>query len=124
MTLADELKNIRRLRGSSLRDVEKATGISNAYLSQLERGRATNPSPKKLAKLADYYDVGYESLLAAAGYLGRSLPNKKTELVAKRQPHPRSTTPLQQVILNAKLDTDDQKLVADYIAFLQSRRRK
>jgi transcriptional regulator with XRE-family HTH domain len=43
--LAEELKTIRIMRKLSLRVVEKKTGISNAYLSQLERGEAENPAP-------------------------------------------------------------------------------
>ena len=39
--LADKLAQIRKLKGVSLRQVEAATDISNAYLSQLENGSAT-----------------------------------------------------------------------------------
>ncbi len=53
----------------SLRSVSDATGISNAYLSQLENGAATNPSPDKLHALAEYYGVPYESLMREAGYI-------------------------------------------------------
>ena len=52
--LADELKRIRGIRHVSLRKVEKETGVSNAYLSQLERGEAKNPSPSKLHLLAEF----------------------------------------------------------------------
>src|SRR6266516_1748952 len=64
-----ELRRIRKHRGLTLRQVESKTGISNAYLSQLETGRAGNSSPPMLQKLADIYDVEYEALIRAAGYL-------------------------------------------------------
>lgn len=63
------LKQARQVKGVSLREVEKATEISNAYLSQLEGGTAKEPSPRILHKLAGYYGISYSSLMAAAGYL-------------------------------------------------------
>ncbi|MGZ5442970.1 MAG: helix-turn-helix domain-containing protein [Thermoanaerobaculia bacterium] len=69
MSLADELRRLRRVRRLSLRAVEGITGISNAYLSQLENRHVLNPSPHLLRKLATAYDVPYETLLAAAGYV-------------------------------------------------------
>lgn len=41
----------------SLRSVEEATSVSNAYLSQLERGKIREPSLEILRKLALYYGV-------------------------------------------------------------------
>lgn len=64
------LKQLREEKGVSLVDVEKALGISNAYLSQLETGtRRRLPSPERLRLLADYYNVTVQELLEAAGYL-------------------------------------------------------
>ena len=64
------LKSLREQKGVSLVDVEKATGISNAYLSQLETGsRRRLPPPDRLRLIADYYNVSSQELLKAAGYL-------------------------------------------------------
>ena len=58
---------LRRLRGSrTLRGVEADTGISNAYLSNIESG-AKRPGPRILSKLAPYYHVPLGDLLQAAG---------------------------------------------------------
>jgi transcriptional regulator with XRE-family HTH domain len=63
------LKWLREQKGVSLVDVEKATGLSNAYLSQLETGaRRRLPPPDRLRKLADYYNVNIKQLLEKAGY--------------------------------------------------------
>jgi len=63
------LKFLREQKGLSLREVQKATGIPNAYLSQLETGdRRKIPSPQRLRKLADYYNVKIAQLLEKAGY--------------------------------------------------------
>ena len=63
------LKDVRKARGLSLRDVEKATGggVSNGYLSQLEGGSIASPSAAMLHKLALAYSLNYETLLAHGG---------------------------------------------------------
>jgi HTH-type transcriptional regulator, competence development regulator len=68
-TLGEGLKTARELRNLSLREVEDATGISNAYLSQLENNKVKKPSPHFLHKLAALYDLQYEVLMETAGYL-------------------------------------------------------
>jgi transcriptional regulator with XRE-family HTH domain len=67
-TLGALLRKTRTAAGLTLRAVETQTSISNAYLSQLETGKAENPSPALLRKLAELYKVRYETLLTAAGY--------------------------------------------------------
>lgn len=58
---------LRRLRGDkTLRRVESETGISNAYLSNLEQG-SKRPGAKILAKLAAYHSVSLQELLQVAG---------------------------------------------------------
>ncbi len=60
---------LKRLRGDiSLRGVQRLTGISNAYLSQIEKG-IRQPGPKLLKRLASLYGVGLQELLRKAGYL-------------------------------------------------------
>ena len=67
--LASYLRNVRKQRGLSLKRVEKSAGVSNAYLSQLERGLRNTPHPEILKKLAKVYEVPLTELLAAAGYV-------------------------------------------------------
>ena len=60
---------LKQLRGdSSLRDVRRMTGISNSYLSQIERGDR-RPGPSVLKRLASLYGVDLQDLLKRAGYL-------------------------------------------------------
>jgi HTH-type transcriptional regulator, competence development regulator len=65
------LAHLRTAKGLSLREVEEATGkaVSNAYLSQLENGKISKPSPHVLHHLAEVYVVPYEALMEKAGYL-------------------------------------------------------
>jgi transcriptional regulator with XRE-family HTH domain len=67
-TLGSGLREARELKNLSLRAVEQAVGISNAYLSQLENNKVRKPSPFFLHKLSKLYDISYEKLMAAAGY--------------------------------------------------------
>lgn len=62
------LKRYRGLWGLTLRQVEEQTGISTAYLSQLENVLAENPSLSIISKLADLYKVPISHFLSAAGY--------------------------------------------------------
>lgn len=62
------LAQMRRKAQLSLRAVEAETGISNAYLSQLETGKIKTPSPNVLHTLALRYGASYAQLMRLAGY--------------------------------------------------------
>jgi transcriptional regulator with XRE-family HTH domain len=67
--LADTLKKARKAKGYTLREVDKLTGVSNAFISQLENDKGGEPSPHILRKLAKCYDITYTGLMMDAGYL-------------------------------------------------------
>ena len=69
-TLGEHLARLRTAAGMTLRQVEEATNkeVSNAYLSQLEKGKIAKPSPNILHALADVYKTSYEDLMQRAGY--------------------------------------------------------
>ena len=106
--LGQYLKQIRKEKKLSLRAVQHKTGISNAYLSQLENDKAANPSPKILRKLAICYEVAYEHLMALAGY---SFSSKKELEPAYR---------LSDILTD--LSPEEKQRVREYIEFLKSRR--
>lgn len=65
------LRPIRAAKGVTLRQVEAATGLSNAYLSQLETGKVKSPSVAVASKLAAYYGrpiAGFRAPSNAAAY--------------------------------------------------------
>lgn len=62
------LKRAREHWGLSLRDVERRTGRSNAYLSQVERGLIRQPDPAVLLELADLYRLDFMTLADWAGW--------------------------------------------------------
>lgn len=71
------LKQCRIEKGYSLKKAKERTGISEAYLWQLENNKRGVPRPDILKKLADGYDVPAETLLQYAGYSVGPVDEKK-----------------------------------------------
>ena len=65
-TLGDVIRQQRELHELSLRQLARLTGISNPYLSQIERG-LRDPSNAVVDSLADALDMTSERLYEAAG---------------------------------------------------------
>ncbi|HHJ18514.1 MAG TPA: XRE family transcriptional regulator [Gammaproteobacteria bacterium] len=120
--LGVELRRLRQAQGLSLRAVEESTSVSNAYLSQLERGQVKNPSPQKLQDLANCYNVPYEDLMRLAGYMKAEESRDQQAGIAEQKRSPKKRTLLQTVLDSANLSPEDEKLAADYIQFLSTRR--
>jgi transcriptional regulator with XRE-family HTH domain len=110
--LDEMLRTLRRISGAKLREVEKKTGVSNAYLSQLETGTTKNPSPQVLHALASFYEIPYESLMEAAGYLKPATDADKRRIGAA-----------EAALMSAKLSPDEEARVVQFIEFLRSQRR-
>jgi transcriptional regulator with XRE-family HTH domain len=113
-TLGDELRRIRELHKLTLRAVENLTGISNAYLSQLETGKVEKPSPNYLYKLAEAYNVPYDLLMEKAGYIVRH----------------QQDAPKKRSLAGAALSTiedlteEEEEELMNYLAYLRSRAKK
>jgi len=60
------LRAQRRLANLSLRDMAERTKVSNAYLSQIERGQHA-PSVRVLRSIAKALDLSAEAMMAQAG---------------------------------------------------------
>ena len=114
INLGPFIKKVRLDAQMTLRDVENATGkeVSNAYLSQLESGKITKPSPHILYALSAALGVAYESLMERAGYI---MPAKHRAAGTK---HGRAAT---FSIDNLTADEEDQLL--DYLNYIRSKRR-
>ncbi len=110
--LGTYLKSVRDAKGMSLRNVEEKTGISNAFLSQLESGKVKQPSPLMLYKLAQLYSVPYETLMEQAGYPvpGGGIPDSRSaSAVFDRL---------------GKISSEEEQELLDYLFFLRSRARR
>lgn len=68
-TLGETLKEARGLIRLTLRQVEEAICVSNAYLSQLENDKIKHPSANVLYKLASIYKIDLDVLLIASGII-------------------------------------------------------
>jgi transcriptional regulator with XRE-family HTH domain len=105
------LADLRAAKGLSLRQVEEATdnAVSNAYLSQLEKGKIQKPSPNVLHSLAEVYAVPYETLMERAGYL---LPSESRGGQRRRR--------LAAFAID-DLTAEEEEELLKYLAFLRSR---
>lgn len=105
-------KALRQAKGLTLRDVEKATDVSNAYLSQLESSKIKQPSPINLHKLAQFYGVAYELLMEKVGYPVPAAP-ETTHLPA-------------QPALAAKfgrITSEEEVELLEYLKFMRHRKK-
>ena len=114
--LGEELARLRQVKGRnvSLREVERQTGISNEYLSQLERGVATKPAPDVLQKLSKFYGTPYESLLMAAGYLKEKSGERNRRVI------PRDVEAMAQ---SAQFSGEEWDEVRNFMSFLATKRK-
>jgi transcriptional regulator with XRE-family HTH domain len=109
--LGEKLRQYRSLKGLTLRDVERKTKVSNAYLNQLEQGNIKGPSPHFLHKLANFYGVPYTNLLKLAGYL---MP--KEEAQAKK------TAGVAFSLLKDLTEEEEEELLK-YLEFIRQKRK-
>jgi transcriptional regulator with XRE-family HTH domain len=100
-----------------LREVEDASGVSNAYLSQLETGKIARPSPHILHKISSVYNVPYEVLMDKAGYLIRTEEERGGDVTTIRG----SRIPTRAL---QDLTADEEEAVLKYIEFLRYQRKK
>lgn len=85
-SLGGLIKELREANGLTLREVERRSGVSNSYISQVENGQIKQPSPNFLHKMAEVLNYPYESLLERAGHVvpkaktgGRTLATKNSD---------------------------------------------
>lgn len=92
MKLNDRLKEIRKARELTLLQVKERTGVSVSYLSDLERGRTSNPTLDTMEKLAACYGLTLPDLVAGVEGWGEltteSLPPGLKALVEKKEIDP------------------------------------
>ena len=66
-SLAETIAEQRRANGTTLRELETMTGISNGYISQVERGVIKTPSFEVVVLLSRALELGLEDLAACVG---------------------------------------------------------
>lgn len=108
-SLGTYLKDARVAKGLTLRAVEDQTGISNAYLSQLESGKVKQPSPVTLHDLSELYGVSYADMMVLAGY---PVPSRK-----KIDPD------VDRILARfGNVSNEEADALSEYLSFLRKRR--
>jgi transcriptional regulator with XRE-family HTH domain len=121
------LRDLRKRKGLTLKQVEKAGVASNAYLSQLERGLRKSPHPEILNGLASLYGVQVKDLMIAAGYLPkepegepsaeavetayRRVNDHPLVTVGTRRRHPKLTLPQKRYLVEVVQALTGEKLL-------------
>ena len=119
MTIGDRLRLVRKSRQITLREVNAATGINYANLSEIERDEH-GCTVETIKILADFYNVPIEYLL---GYIDEITPQD----ISKEKPTITDDFDLidLSIIDTLKQFSKDEKIqVLNYIKFLASQKEK
>ncbi len=73
--MKDRIKALCKKKGVSMNTAEKEIGLAKGYISKLDK---SNPNMTTLQKMADYFDVSVEYLMA-----GKENESNDSELTAK-----------------------------------------
>lgn len=120
-TLGELLKDLRLANGLTLRDVEGLTGISNAYLSQVENGQIKQPSPNFLHKMAGALDYPYEALMEKAGYVVPRKEARKTKAAKRSEEQEKAFAIFSSV---KDLTEEEAEALLEFLNWRRSRKRK
>jgi len=67
--IGDFIKEKRKDKGISARELARRSGVSQPYLSQLENGKNDKPSPNILNKIAEVLEIPNGTVMLVAGYI-------------------------------------------------------
>jgi transcriptional regulator with XRE-family HTH domain len=121
------LRDLRRARRLTLREVEERSSVSNSYLSQVENGHIRQPSPHVLQKLAEAYGVAYEHLMMRAGYIR---PDALPPAEVREAPGAYDTAPAAPTragwafSIPEDLSADEEIELQNFLDYLRFRRQK
>ncbi|GAB3797512.1 helix-turn-helix domain-containing protein [Virgibacillus kimchii] len=109
MTFGEFIKEKRTEKGLTMRELERRTGISQAYISQIESGKRNVPKPELIKKISNGLDVDYLDLLQKAGYIGTlalASESYKSESWAKKPINKDYVTFLTYILENQHIPLD------------------
>ncbi|TVZ26098.1 transcriptional regulator with XRE-family HTH domain [Gillisia sp. Hel_I_86] len=113
-SLGATLKEARKNVGLTLRQVEDNSGISNAYLSQLENEKIKNPSANILYKLSALYRVPLKTFLSSAGIIDKKNEEKDSA----------NDSFVQKVAFSSEdMTFDEKEEVLRYLEFVKTHKR-
>lgn len=91
--LGKYLKQLREIKGLSLREVDKLSDISYTHLNMIENGKR-NVTPALLRNLAQLYNVDYLELYEKAGYIDLIEDEERSKIKTDILGNPVSPIPL------------------------------
>lgn len=93
------IKQLRKEKKMTIRQLEERSGVSNAYLSQIENGKRGIPTPDILMKIHEPLGVAYDELMERAGYISSDARSELIpETIQTMQSH---SSALNELISNA-----------------------
>ena len=101
----EKLRDLRLRKGFSIREVADRSGVSAAYISQIENGQRGTPSPEILMKLSEGLESSYAELMRMAGYLDREAEGEPLQLRSWLRDH--------SFVLDGVLLTEEDKTWID-----------
>lgn len=132
--IGKRIARLRKNKGLSARKLARLSGVSQAYISQIENGVYSNPHPDILEKLARVLEVTHMELMLEAGliketdHLEKSIESNKLKLVKRKNKALKTDKKLTGIHQNIELirkniqETNDleekEQLTADLMAFL------
>ena len=107
--LGEFIREQRRLTHLSLRKLSELAGISNPYLSQIERGMR-RPSAEILQQIARALEISSETLYVRAGILDERPSDTDLSAEIRRDPHltEEQKKALLRIYLSSRLENGDQ----------------
>ncbi|AKA72312.1 helix-turn-helix domain-containing protein [Clostridium scatologenes] len=86
MKFGEFLKNLRKEKGLSQRQLADLCNISNTEISRIESGERQKPSPNILKAIAPHLGISYGELMTKAGYIEETIDHEKyTELIFRTE---------------------------------------
>jgi transcriptional regulator with XRE-family HTH domain len=128
MSLSDYIREMRKRKDWSQRDLATASGISNAEISRIESGKRKEPSPSVLKAIASALNVPVEEVLQQAGVIERCKAAVDEALKEVGSTPVSALQPSGFTASSSFLSVDDlsEEEIADvkrYILFLKSQRK-
>jgi transcriptional regulator with XRE-family HTH domain len=77
--LGKYLADLRETKNVSVKELAKATGISDPYLYQVEKGQKRLTDPDFITRIADFFSIDVEEILKKAGYLPENNHEREIE---------------------------------------------
>ncbi len=128
MSLSDYVREMRKRKDWSQRDLATASGISNAEISRIESGKRKSPSPSVLKALAKAMNVPVAEMYKEAGIIedGQHMVEEALEKIGD--------TPISEIVPSGIATTDKYSLPHDlsdeelreimqYVDYLISKRK-